>query len=197
MKTTSLAALAAVAAVSSAFAGETYHSEHKSMKRTETPMVQCFADREWQFDLFAAYAFSSSSQDGLFGDHAWGGGLGVNYFFTRNVGVGLEVSGFDPQNGGDILGQAALNIFVRFPIDHLCLAPYVFLGGGAFFNAEDVDAADLKGESDDGLLEAHAGVGVEYRFKPNFGMFVDGRYTVVDENDNNCATIRAGFRFAF
>lgn len=196
MKTLSLAAVAALASLTYATAGETtYRAESKSMKTVE-PMQPCFADREWQIDLFGAYAFSSSSQDNLFGDHAWGGGLGINYFFTRNLGVGIEGTLFDRQPG-DVLGQAALNIFLRFPIDHLCVAPYLYTGGGAVFNAEDVDAADLKGDSDDGLLEAHVGAGIEYRIKPNFGVFTDGRYTVVDKRDNNFATIRAGFRFAF
>ena len=195
MKTICLAAVAAVTTMSCAFAGETtYHHDHKSAAQ---PMDPCFGEKEWQVDLFGAYAFSSSSQDNLFGDHAWGGGLGVNYFFTRNVGVGIEGSLFDPRSSGDVLGQAALNVFVRFPIADSCVAPYLFLGGGAVFNAEDVDAADLKGNSDDGLLEGHIGVGVEYRIKHNFGLFVDGRFTVVDKNDNNYTTIRTGFRIAF
>jgi opacity protein-like surface antigen len=192
--TSSLAAFATVAAVSSVLAGETYRED---IKHVHTPAQRCFADREWQVDLFGAYAFSSSSQDGLFGDHAWGGGLGLNYYFSRNLGGGLEASVFDTPNGGDVLGQAALNIFVRFPIDHLCLAPYLFVGGGAVFNAEDIDAADLKGDSDDALWEGHAGIGVEYRINPHFGVFVDGRYTVVDKDDNDFATVRTGLRFAF
>lgn len=70
-KTLPLLALCAAFTAASATAGETVMHDHsKSVQHTITP---CFADREWQVDIFGAYAFSSSSQDGLFGDHAWGG----------------------------------------------------------------------------------------------------------------------------
>lgn len=179
-----------------AFAGETVRTDYKQSEIT-TP---CFADREWQVDLFGAYAFSSSSQDNLFGDHAWGGGLGVNYFFSRNVGLGVEGTLLDPRHGSDVMGQAGLNLFFRFPIDSRCLAPYAFIGGGAVFNAEDVDAEDFDRDddgSDDALWEGHAGVGLEYRFSPRLGVFVDGRFTVVEKNDNNFTTIRTGIRLSF
>jgi opacity protein-like surface antigen len=178
----------------SAFAGETVRTDYK---HTETPAPPCFADREWQVDLFGAYAFSSSSQDNLFGDHAWGGGLGVNYFFSRYVGLGLEGTLLDPRHGRDVMGQAGLNLFVRFPNDTTCLAPYIFLGGGAVFNAEELDADDFDRNNDDALWEGHAGVGLEYRFNPRFGVFADGRFTVVEKNDNNFTTIRTGFRLSF
>ncbi len=196
-KSLALLTLCTAFGATAALAGEVMHDTSKSSPSMVTP---CFADREWQLDLFGAYAFSSSSQDGLFGDHAWGGGLGVNYFFTRYLGLGVEGMLLDQRDGGDALGQAALNVIVRFPIDGSCLAPYVFIGGGAVFNAEDIDREDFDRDddgSDDALWEAHVGIGVEYRFNPRLGVFVDGRFTVVDKNDNNFATVRTGIRFAF
>lgn len=106
----------------------------------------------------------------------------------------------DQRDGGDALGQAGLNLFFRFPLDESCIAPYAFIGGGAVFNAEDIDREDFDRDddgSDDALWEAHAGIGVEYRFSPRCGAFVDGRFTVVDKNDNNFATIRTGIRLSF
>lgn len=194
MKTCLNFTCAALLLATSAFAGETVHTDYK---HTEAPAPACFADREWQLDLFGAYAFSSSSQDNLFGDHAWGGGLGVNYFFSRYVGLGLEGTLLDPRHGRDVMGQAGLNLFVRFPNDSTCLAPYVFIGGGAVFNAEDIDADDFDRNNDDALWEGHAGIGLEYRFNPRFGVFADGRFTVVEKNDNNFTTIRTGFRLSF
>lgn len=187
--------------MSSAFAGETMHHDSK---KTYQPMAEpCFKDREWQLDLFGAYAFTEHDQEQIIGDHAWGGGLGVNYFFTRNLGVGVEGTLLDPRNGSDIIGSTNLNLFVRFPIDSICLAPYIFVGGGGVFNAEDLDRADLPGgdddddSDDDTFWSAHAGAGLEYRVTKRFGVFVDGRYTVVDEADNNFITVRSGIRIAF
>ena len=71
------------------------------------------------------------------------------------------------------------------------------------FNAEGIDREDLPGGDDDdgndsdALLEGHAGLGIEYRFRPNVGIFVDGRFTVVDQTENNFATVRTGVRIAF
>ncbi len=196
-RTIAILTLCTAFTAASATAGETVMHDSK---HTVTPMVTpCFADREWQLDLFGAYAFSTPGQDNLFGDHAWGGGLGVNYFFTRHIGLGVEGTLLDQRHGGDVLGQAGLNLFVRFPIDDHCLAPYIFIGGGAVFNAEDIDVEDFDndGGSDDALWEAHAGIGLEYRFSPRCGLFVDGRFTVVEKNDNNFATVRTGLRLSF
>ena len=197
MKTHQLATLATLAFAGAAFAGDQIAY---SSKQTMAPASQCFADREWQLDLFGAYAFTSSNQDRLLGDHAWGGGLGVNYFFMRNIGVGIEGSLYDSQRSSDVLGHAALNVFVRFPMDAICLSPYLYSGIGGVFNAERLDVGDLPGGDDsdnDALLAGHIGAGVEYRIAPNFGVFVDGRFTVVDEKKNNFTTIRTGFRIAF
>jgi hypothetical protein len=202
LKTLSAATLAAVAAAGPVSAGETAVDTSKTS--TYQPTVeQCFRDREWQVDLFGAYTFTQTDQERLIGDHAWGGGIGVNYFFQRNIGLGVEGTLLDPRGDKDVIGQAALNVFIRFPIDASCIAPYFYVGGGAVFNAEGIDREDLPGGDDDdgndsdALLEGHAGLGIEYRFRPNVGIFVDGRFTVVDQTENNFATVRTGVRIAF
>ena len=193
MKKPIITTLSAVVLASSALAGDTMMH---SSKETHAPVKSCFADREWQVDLFGVYGFTSSSQDQLLGDHAWGGGLGLNYFFQRNLGVGIEGILYDTT--GDALGSAALNVFLRFPMDSSCLAPYIYGGVGGVFNAEDRDKT-LPGadKGDDALLAGHVGVGLEYRVRPNIGLFIDGRYTFVDKDHNDFATVRTGLRFAF
>ena len=185
--------LSAVVLVNSGLAGETMM---RSSKETHAPTTSCFADREWQIDLFGTYGFAANNQERILGDHAWGGGLGVNYFFQRYLGVGLEGILYD--TSADALGSAALNVFVRFPCESSCLAPYLYGGVGGVFNAEDRDKR-LPGADDgeEALLAGHVGVGLEYRVRPNFGIFADGRYTFVDKGRNDFATARAGFRFAF
>jgi opacity protein-like surface antigen len=61
---------------------------------------------------------------------------------------------------------------------------------------EDLPGGDTE-ENDDALWAGHVGIGVEYRFTPNVGIFVDGRFTVVDKHENNFATVRTGVRLAF
>ncbi|MDQ3622980.1 MAG: porin family protein [Verrucomicrobiota bacterium] len=198
MKNITLAAAAAVFVTSSAFAGEMVATRDKEYYPPEEPL--CFAEREWQIDLFGVYGWTASNQDRILGDHAWGGGIGVNYFFTRHVGIGLEGMIYDTE--GDNLGAAAFNVFFRFPMDHICLAPYLYAGVGGVFNASDLDKGDITDIGDDENNEdkfwsTHVGIGIEYRFSPRCGIFIDGRWTVVDEHSNNFAALRTGVRFSF
>lgn len=196
MKNLTLAAIAALTLTTPAIAGETYTRSPEKYRSSEP----CFPDEEWQVDIFGAYAFSNSNQDGVLGDHAWGGGLGLNYFFIPHVGLGIEGSVFDTRRGSDALGQAAFNVFFRFPIQEACFAPYLYGGIGGIFNAESLDREDLPGGDDsdnDAVLEGHVGIGVEYRFTRNVGIFVDGRYTFVDDEESDFATIRSGIKISF
>ena len=198
MKKLTLTALVAFAIAISANAGE--RMVHSSKGPYQPVVEPCFGDREFQIDLFGAYGFTQSNQEQILGDHAWGGGLGLNYFFTRNVGVGAEGTVFDTRRGSDAVGYGALNLFVRFPIDDICLAPYLYGGVGGVFNAESLDTRDLPGREDsdeDSFWAGHIGAGVEYRFMRNVGIFVDGRYTFVDKDQNDFATVRSGIRIAF
>lgn len=95
----------------------------------------------------------------LSGRPAWGGGLGVNYFFARYFGIGLEQSvfgrnsgarptdgagnlnpNFDPGDYGFTRWQTAAHLILRYPIDSINVAPYVMLGGGAQYgNVPNID----------------------------------------------------------
>jgi hypothetical protein len=67
------------------------------------------------------------------GDHAWGGGGDLKYFFTRNLGVGLEGFALD---GNNTVGAVLGTFTVRFPIGDSRFAPYVFGGVGGLFGAQ-------------------------------------------------------------
>lgn len=162
---------------------------------------------ELQFDLFGQYGVTSSGNEHLIGDDAFGGGIGVNYFITRWLGIGGEGSLFDTE--GDTLGTATFNVFLRAPLGESGFAVYGFTGIGIVFNADDIDSDDFEDfddrirdnddpkEEDDILLQGHVGLGVEYRFSPHFGIFTDARYTFVESDDSDFTLIRAGLRFAF
>lgn len=160
----------------------------------------CFKEHEWQVDLFGQYSVGEAGRAGLFHDHAWGGGVGINYFFTRNFGLGVDAAWLDvkedPRFGRanadsqtTTMHNFSGSVIWRFPVDRLCLAPYVYAGGGLHVDGDQ-------------WASAHGGVGLEYRIKPNrFGVFVDGRWTYLGDrggrDDLNFFGARAGFRVIF
>lgn len=144
-----------------------------------------FRAQEFSVDAFGAYLnFSGTGNDDI-----WGGGLGMNYFFDRYVGLGIEGMLLDSDrfsNRSDRSGTlGALNGFVslRFPIEELRLAPYILGGGGGFF-----------GNGTQG--QGFAGGGLEFRFSPHVGIFGDGRRVWIRDIDNY-TLVRFGIRFAF
>ena len=202
-----------LAAAPLAFAGQEISSS-KDVKQTviEEPL---FKDRELQFGDYGVYSVGKGpTHAGPFRDHAWGDGNEVNYFFTRNFGIGAEYMGTYAQESPDTdkgrlhnhqvdLNHVGGNVFFRWPIESWHLAPYVYVGGGA-------DFGDRK------WGEAHAGLGAEYRiiqhFLPSFvaeriGFFIDARWSYLgdryfpDDNssrgDLNHFTTRAGLRFTY
>jgi len=68
----------------------------KETKQQIIPETSCFSDHEWQVDLFGQYSVGEGpNQVGLFRDHGWGGGIGLNYFFSRNIGLGIDAAWLD------------------------------------------------------------------------------------------------------
>ena len=64
------------------------------------------------------------------------------------------------------------NLFLRYPICALNLAPYIMVGGGV-------------GWDGDALGYGNVGGGLEYRFTDHIGVFVDGRYFYGNEDFGN------------
>lgn len=209
MRKSALSLVACVAFAANAFAGVTVGSQ-KQYKEYAVAPEPCIPDREWQVDVFASYAFTDSEQERIIGDHAWGGGLGINYYFTRWFGLGLEGQWLDARDERDNPGSAALNLFLRYapmePAPMGCWAVYVYGGPDVVFNTDTVFEDDDEDDDDnspgfdedeDALFAGHVGIGLEYRFVRNVGIFTDARYTFVEKSDNDYATVRAGLRFAF
>ena len=157
---------------------------------------QPFAASETQFDVFGSY-LDGKGQDhaGPVRDHAWGGGVGLNHFWTENFGLGLDVAGLygreNPSHGDSKkkLLQGTGSFIFRLPYQEYNVAPYGFVGGGITGGAGN-------------WASAHAGLGVEYRLIPNqVGLFTDARWTYYGDanghGDLNNFQARAGVRFAF
>lgn len=223
MKTT-IPLLAIIALTGSAFAGERVV---KASKSHVVPETDCFRAHELQLDIFGQYSVGEGpDRAGTFRDHGWGGGVGMNYFVTRNFGLGIEgawlaakeanytaravpgapagapagvpagnlglpgaVAGIPTNaNNRTTVHNFSASLIYRFPIDRICLAPYIFAGGGVAVDGKQ-------------WATAHAGAGVEKRLSSKVGLFTDARWTYLgdrygrDELGN--LAVRAGVRIVF
>ncbi len=183
--------------------------ESSSSKETQTfqaqaPAEEFYGDREWNFDLFGAYAFGGNraSADRYLGqDHAFGGGLDVNYFFCRYIGVGLEGYALDAD---DVIGQLSSNLVLRYPIPKTRFAPYGYAGGGVLFNGSRVENSISNDASPERVRRnadaeglGQFGGGFEVRVTKHIGLINDFSWNVVNGPTNNYGLIRTGVRFAF
>ena len=188
MKTT-CTLLASVAMIAVASAGERTVTIDKGYKAPEP--LDCFKDQELSIDLFGQYTDGNApSHAGPIRDHGWGGGVGINYFFTRNIGIGVDAAwlyGRDLGGENTTIHNFSGSLIARFPIE--CFAPYIYVGGGAAVDGEQ-------------WASAHAGVGAEWRLQPQkFGVFVDARWTYYGDRfgheDLNNFSGRVGLRWVF
>lgn len=165
--------IACVVLASTSFAGVTTGKEYK-----QPVLPSCFADQELQLDVFGSYTWITEGKY----DDGFGGGIGVNYFFTRNLGVGVDGNILDGDANG--LWSFSGKVIARLPIDSACLAPYVFVAGGVQTNGSTVGTVG-------------AGAGLEYRVIPNkLGIFTEGRYTWGAQTNENVQA-RLGVRVVF
>lgn len=141
--------------------------------------------QEVSVDMFGAGTIGEHTLEHLSGNRLehrgeGGGGVGLDYFFCRYLGVDAETftMGDEP-----FIYSASGNLILRFPIAETGLAPYIFGGGGYQFDYARQDFGQ-------------AGVGVEFRFTHNIGLFADTRYVMADQTENY-AEGRAGLRITF
>jgi hypothetical protein len=175
---TLLAVVVATAATS--FAGTA------SKKVVVAPQDELFRAGEVQVDAFVAGAA------GKYGNHnnvgALGGGLGLSYFLTKYIGIGIDntLGGTVGGNGssGGAIDALQGQLIGRLPIESLHLAPYAMVGGGAFWGGNR------------GQGNGNVGGGVEYRINRGFGLFGDYRW-LYGNNGLSENLFRAGARFVF
>lgn len=172
-------AIALGASSMASFAGtKDYVSKEVPAPAPEEP---CFKAGDFSLDLFAGYTWGQDDDNNKeVLDDAALGGVGVNYFFTEMVGLGVDAYWFD-SNGA--IHNFDGSLIIRFPIQSACIAPYIYGGGG--FHTDGTNQGSF-----------HAGAGVEWKFASTTSLFVDGRYTWLDES-NDTALARAGVRLTF
>jgi hypothetical protein len=108
-------------------------------------------------------------------------GAGISYFITRNIGIGGDA--YSEDTTGRFIDSASANLILRIPLGQSGFAPYVYGGGGRQFDLAQV-------------WFLQAGGGMEYRFTPHVGLFVDARW-VIPEKTKYYGVGRLGMRFAF
>jgi hypothetical protein len=164
--------------------GTTQNHDYEDLSKPISDQI--FRANEFSIDAFGMGSLTHSQLE----DHAHhfirhdsriGAGVGINYFFTRYLGIGGDAYTEDTQHS--FVDSASANLILRIPIDCIHLAPYVFGGGGYQWDWSET-------------WFEQAGVGLEFRFTKNFGIFTDGRY-VWNNDTEDIAVGRLGFRFAF
>jgi hypothetical protein len=144
-----------------------------------------YTANEFSLDTFASYLAGENKLTDVFDTNIrhgkWGGGLGLNYFITRELGVGVDAN--IPDNDGNFIDSVSGSAIVRIPLGNSGLAPYILAGGGR----QTDPAWEWTG---------HLGAGLEYRFNTTTGVFLDGRYVWADKTSDT-VLLRSGIRFVF
>jgi hypothetical protein len=169
------------ALIGAARAGTEY--SEKGMKQVQpAPCPEWFSDNEFNASLWGTYAWTNtdysrnlwlvdvvqSTVEGnpvlgsydryIGGDHAWGGGADLKYFFHRYFGVGIEGFVLDANKGGfdisenpgvvflrdrtnhdRVVGSVLGTFTLRYPVPCSRFAPYAWAGIGAIFNGGERD----------------------------------------------------------
>jgi hypothetical protein len=111
-----------------------------------------------------------------------GGGLGVNYFASPTLGLGVDLN--IPNNGGSFVDTYTANLIVRYPLGKSGLAAYLNGGGGRAYDPDLQWVGQL-------------GLGLEYRTYHKSGLFVDARYVWGEKHSTDTLLLRGGLRLVF
>ena len=182
MKKTALIALAAAFGFGAAQAGSapSYSKNPKAPKgpQIEVPsLCDCFDPGKAELSVYGAgIIFDGGSQD-----DALGGGIGLGYFFTENVGVEFDYTLLATDSE---YHNFTGNLVLRAPIKSACLAPYALVGGGF-----ETDSAT------NGIFNVGAGIDIRLGHSGSCpGIFADARYTWNEDEALNNVLIRVGFK---
>jgi len=148
-----------------------------------------YSAQELSLDLFGSYNNPEGKFNELFETSLhhgyWGGGAGLNYFFTPALGIGVDFNMSSKPDDLRLVDQVTGNLLLRLPLGNSGVAPYLIGSGG-------------RGISPQYEWVYGGGVGLENRFNPATGVFSDARFLWNDKTtSDNRLLIRAGLRFTF
>ena len=85
----------------------------------DTAAASKFTTSELSMDAFGSFTAGERRFNKLFETNIrhgiWGGGVGLNYFFTREIGIGADIN--IPANGGNFVDQAVGSLIARWPFE--------------------------------------------------------------------------------
>jgi hypothetical protein len=231
MRTFALTLIVLFAALGFSHAGTERYSGKEMKQTAEVPCPEWYGDREWNFGIWGAYAFpgrtgernildvfrahelteNESNEDDighlsndrfLNKDNVWGGGGDIKYFWTRNLGVGVEgyaLAGEDTAFG--VLGTFT----IRFPARCSRISPYLFWGVGAAFNGTHTVVAENdqfetvfpRVVDSNTVVAGQVGGGLEVRITRHIGWMADFSWNILDGSNNDFGMARTGLNFAF
>jgi hypothetical protein len=145
-----------------------------------------YRSSELSVDAFGTGSLGEYTLDHLSGSRVQqnirlGAGAGANYFITRNIGIGADA--YSENTSGAFIDSASASLILRLPLGQSGFAPYAFGGGGHQFDMGK-------------MWFGQAGGGMEYRFTPHVGVFIDARGVLPNET-KLYGVARVGMRFAF
>lgn len=148
-----------------------------------------YTAQELSLDLFGSYINPERRFNQLFDTNIrngfWGGGAGLNYFFTRELGIGSDFNISSKPDDLNLVDYWVGNLYARLPLGNSGFAPYIYGGGG-------------RAMSPIYQWTYGGGVGLEYRFNPSTGIFSDARFLWGDKGTiYNNLVIRLGLRLVF
>jgi high affinity Mn2+ porin len=184
-----------------AFAGE--QMDKGPVAPTPLPAASFFRSNELSFGVFDSYLDTYGENDQAIGNRALGGGLEARYFYFKYLGLSVDGDVFN-ENPGDNFGATVTgNLILRLPLDdylpNFHVAPYLFGGAGKFYSERvgfPTSTHGVKRYIGRSGIIADAGGGIEYRFNPNLGIFVDARYNFAGNPRNEFITSRVGLLYA-
>jgi hypothetical protein len=163
-------------AATSALGAETVSNNQGDYYRSSELSVDAFGSGS-----LGEYTINHLSSDRVRHNTRFGVGAGINYFITRNIGIGADA--YSQNTTGAFIDSASASLILRFPLGQSGFAPYAFGGGGRQFEMAEA-------------WFAQAGGGIEYRFTPHVGVFIDAR-GVVPKESRYYGVARFGVRLAF
>jgi hypothetical protein len=163
-------------AATSALGAETVSNNQSDYYRSGELSVDAFGTGS-----LGEYTITHASGDRIRKNILLGAGAGVNYFITRNIGIGGDA--YSENTTGAFVDSASASLILRLPLGQSGFAPYAFGGGGHQFDMAQ-------------MWFGQFGAGTEYRFTPHVGVFIDARAVVPNET-KYYGVARLGLRFAF
>jgi len=137
-----------------------------------------FPSNQLRLDAFGTYATRNREGSSV---NAGGGGLGLDYFFLRYVGIGADTYIEEWKWPYRVNGSAILRL--PLPDQFSRLAIYGFGGGGRQF--KDIPQ-----------FTWHGGGGVEFKINRHVGLFADAREVFPDKTPDY-TLVRAGVSVGF